>query len=106
MEKKTKGIPDTLPVLPVHDSVLFPNMIMPIIVRDEKEVVYYADKRVNHAVIVSLDERLTYLLQRYGKNEFEIQQRIRKNFQVCEDVEKKIFNKLRFKPEEINIMIS
>ena len=69
---------------------------------DEKAVVYYAYKRVNHAEIVSLDERLSYLIQRYGKNEFEIQQRIRKNFQVCEDVEKKIFNKLRFKPEEIN----
>jgi len=71
----------------------------------EKEVVYYADKRVNHAAIVSLDERLTYLIQHYGKNEFEIQQRIRKNFQVCEDVEKKIFNKLRFKPEEIKKML-
>ncbi|MBW1804317.1 MAG: HDIG domain-containing protein [Deltaproteobacteria bacterium] len=72
---------------------------------DEKEVVYYADKRVNHAEIVSLDERLTYLIQRYGNNEFEVQQRIRKNFRVCKEVEKRIFNKLPFKPEEIHKML-
>jgi hypothetical protein len=72
----------------------------------EIEVVYYADKRVNHATIVGLDERLTYLIQNYGKNEFEIQQRIRKNFQVCEEVEKKIFSKLRFAPGDVHRLLS
>jgi uncharacterized protein len=34
----------------------------------EKEIVYYADKRVNHDQVVSLKERLEYILERYGKN--------------------------------------
>ena len=34
----------------------------------EKEIVYYADKRVNHDQVVSLEERLTYILDRYGMN--------------------------------------
>ena len=35
----------------------------------EEEVVCYADKRILHDKIVSLDERFEYLLKRYGKNE-------------------------------------
>ena len=35
----------------------------------EEEVVCYADKRILHDKIVSLDERFEYLLERYGKNE-------------------------------------
>ena len=72
---------------------------------EDKEVVYYADKRVNHAAIVSLEERLEYLIGRYGRNNFEIQQGIRKNFEVCKDVEKKIFEKLNFVPDDIRKMI-
>jgi uncharacterized protein len=35
----------------------------------EKEIVHYADKRVKHASIVSLDQRTEDLLERYGKTE-------------------------------------
>lgn len=35
----------------------------------EEEVVCYADKRILHDKIVSIDERFEYLLERYGKNE-------------------------------------
>ena len=35
----------------------------------EEEVVCYADKRILHDKIVSLDERFEYLLERYGENE-------------------------------------
>jgi len=38
----------------------------------EEEVVCYADKRILHDKIVSLDERFEYLLERYGKNEKSI----------------------------------
>ena len=31
----------------------------------EKEIVFYSDKRVNHDRIVSLEERLAYILERY-----------------------------------------
>lgn len=35
---------------------------------EEREIVFYADKRVRHDVIVSLDERIDDLVERYGIN--------------------------------------
>ena len=67
----------------------------------EKEIVYYADKRVKHSVVVSLDERLDYILDRYGKNEAWIRRRIIANFEQSKMVEKKIFAKLGFMPGEL-----
>ncbi|UCF56733.1 MAG: HD domain-containing protein [Deltaproteobacteria bacterium] len=71
----------------------------------EKEIVYYADKRVNHSVVVSLQERLRYLLRRYAKNRGDIRQRIRDNFNLCKAVERKLFANLQFKPEDLADMI-
>jgi putative nucleotidyltransferase with HDIG domain len=67
----------------------------------EKEIVYYADKRVNHDRIVSLDERLFYILTRYGKNRPAMCQAIRRNFERCRVIEKKLFTKLDFTPEAL-----
>jgi uncharacterized protein len=67
----------------------------------EKEIVYYADKRVNHDKIVSLEERMEYLLTNYGRNQEWIHRRIRDNFRLCKDVEKKIFSKLSFTPDAL-----
>ena len=67
----------------------------------EKEVVYYSDKRVNHDGIVSLEDRLAYILERYGKNKENLCRAIRINFDLCKRVEKKIFNKLTFSPEAL-----
>ncbi len=67
----------------------------------EKEVVFYADKRVNHHKIVTLDERLAYILERYGRNEEEICRRIRLNFGLCRQVEERLFSKLRFSPKSL-----
>ncbi|MEE9610679.1 MAG: HD domain-containing protein [Desulfatiglandales bacterium] len=71
----------------------------------EKEIVYYADKRVNHDEVVTLEERLKYLLRRYGKNQEHVVQSIKKNFTLCEEVERKLFAKLKFKPEHLAEMI-
>jgi uncharacterized protein len=71
----------------------------------EREVVYYADKRVNHDSIVSLNERLDYLLVQYGKNEEWICERIRDNFRQCREVERKLFKRLPFVPEALNCLI-
>ena len=71
----------------------------------EKEIVYYADKRVNHEEIVSLEERLEYLLIRYGKTKEYLRQAIKKNFKLCKKVEKKLFVKLHFMPEDLARMI-
>jgi len=72
----------------------------------EKEIIYYADKRVNHDVVVSLEERLAYLLDHYGGGDDRICGLIRKNFEICKEVEKKLFAKLPFTPEEVGEMIT
>lgn len=71
----------------------------------EVEVVYYADKRVNHDVVVSLEERLDYLLEHYGKGREPLEDLIRRNFNLCKTVEKKIFSKLSFQPEDVARLI-
>ena len=38
MKIKENGLPDVLPVLPVQESVLFPRMIVPLMIRDETSV--------------------------------------------------------------------
>ena len=38
----------------------------------EKEIVYYADKRVMHSTIVSVDERVKDLIERYGDSDERI----------------------------------
>ena len=67
----------------------------------EKEIVYYSDKRVKHDAIVSLEERLQYLIERYGKNREHLIQLLRENFDLCRRVEKKLFAKLNFNPEDL-----
>ncbi len=62
----------------------------------EKEIVFYADKRVNHDKIVSLEERLDYILGRYGRDQEELCSAIRENFELCKKVENKLFSKLNF----------
>lgn len=71
----------------------------------EKEIVYYADKRVNHDRIVSLDERLAYILERYGNNQQDLCRRIKKNFKLCAKVETKLFTKLNFRPESLYSLV-
>lgn len=71
----------------------------------EKEIVYYADKRVNHDKIVSLGERLGYLIKRYAENQEELENKIRQNFIKCREVENKIFSWLKFYPEDIDALV-
>jgi len=73
---------------------------------NEKEIIYYADKRVNHDSVVSLEERLEYLLERYGRNNDHLCGLIRENFRMCKDVEMKLFNDLAFRPEALNQMVA
>ena len=68
----------------------------------EKEIVFYADKRVTHNKIVDIEERISDLLIRYGKTE-QIRQRILKNKESILETEKKI-NSMMIK--DINIVIS
>ncbi|MBW2708997.1 MAG: HD domain-containing protein [Deltaproteobacteria bacterium] len=67
----------------------------------EKEVVFYADKRVNHDRIVTLKEREGYILKRYGRDQAELCRKIKLNFRLCGQVEEKLFRKLKFSPESL-----
>ncbi len=71
-----------------------------------KEIVYYADKRVRHDEIVSLESRLEYIINIYGDNSPEKEYYIRHNFQQCQELEGYIFAFLDFAPDEIQHLIS
>ena len=71
-----------------------------------KEIVFYADKRVCHDQVVSLDDRLEYILGRYGDHNPAKEYLIRQNFKQTIDFETYLFGYLDFKPEEISSYIS
>lgn len=66
---------------------------------DAKELVYYADKRVRHDQIVPLDNRLIYILDRYGDNDPRKETLIIANFRHCQELEGHLFSFLDFPPE-------
>jgi uncharacterized protein len=72
----------------VEQHVLFQNL-NPQGRLEEREILYYADKRVTHDTIVTIEERVHYLLQRYGNTE-EIRSRILQNKNLVLAVERKI----------------
>jgi len=71
----------------------------------EKEIVYYADKRVNHDKVVSLEERLAYILERYGMNNEVRCRAIKRNYARCQDLEKRMFSFLTFDPADISELL-
>jgi putative nucleotidyltransferase with HDIG domain len=66
----------------------------------EEEVVNYADKRVMHDRIVSLEERFNDLRNRYGKDQkgMDYLERMEK---VIQEIEKKIFLILQINPNDL-----
>ncbi|MCD6320212.1 MAG: HDIG domain-containing protein [Candidatus Desulfofervidaceae bacterium] len=70
---------------------------------DEKSIVNYADKRVKHDTIVSLEERFKDLLARYGKTEAR-GKRIRRLYERTKRLETLIFAPLPFSPDIINTL--
>lgn len=67
----------------------------------EKEVVYYADKRVLHTSVVSIDERMHDIIDRYGRNNPRLSQLVQVNFSICKGIERKLFSRLAFRPEDL-----
>lgn len=66
-----------------------------------KEIVYYADKRVRHEQIVTLQQRLVYILEQYGNNDPKLHQLIRDNFHRCVQLEQILFTFLPFAPDDL-----
>ena len=71
----------------------------------EKEIVYYADKRVLHSSVVSLQERIQYIIGTYCREDLRIRRLVHENFNICEGVEKKLFKKLGLRPQDLVGMI-
>ncbi|MDD2605717.1 MAG: HD domain-containing protein [Desulfobacteraceae bacterium] len=67
----------------------------------EAEIVNYADKRVRHDRIVSLDLRMAYILERYGADDPTRQQRIRGLWEEARRLEAKLFRRLDRGPEAV-----
>lgn len=65
----------------------------------EEKVLIYADRRVNHEDIVSVDERYDGLLERYSSS-FP-KQEIESGREIVKSIEKEIFKNLDFKPEDL-----
>ncbi len=70
----------------------------------EEEIVNYSDKRVMHTNVVSLEERFTDIRKRYGLRVpgKHINERLALIEYECSNLEKKIFTKLDFGPEELS----
>ena len=64
-----------------------------------REIIYYADKRVRHEEIVSLDDRLEYILEHYGMGDRVLHGLIKKNFNKCIQLEELLFSFLPFEPD-------
>jgi len=66
----------------------------------EAEVVNYSDKRVLHDEVVSLDARFDYIVARYARAP-EDRDRIGRLREETAGVEKKVFDRLPFAPEDL-----
>lgn len=66
----------------------------------EAEIVSYADKRVLHDQVVSLEKRMQYVVDKYGINPMR-RQRIRHHWKQTKRLEDKIFSRLTFAPQTL-----
>ena len=71
-----------------------------------KELVYYADKRVRHDQVVSLQDRLDYIIKRYGAGDLTKEEHIRRNFSVTLQFERLLFLHLSFEPENLGLHLT
>lgn len=70
----------------------------------EAHIVNYADKRVLHDKVVSLEKRKAYILERYG-TEPAARQRILHMWEKTEQLEHRIFDYLSFLPYDLGKLI-
>lgn len=70
------------------------------------EIIYYADKRVRHEEIVSLDDRLEYILEHYGEGDPGLHRLIRINFKKCVELEQHLFGFLPFSTSELHEQVA
>ena len=71
----------------------------------EAEVVNYADKRVLHDRVVSLEDRMTYILNRYARPAGR-QELFEQLWQQTRRLEQRLFSYLSFSPDTISEKLS
>jgi uncharacterized protein len=71
----------------------------------EAAIVNYADKRVLHDRIVSLGERMEYILERYGQ-EADRRRYILLLWEKTRELEEGLFGRLPFVPDDLNRLLS
>jgi len=67
---------------------------------DEAQIVNYADKRVLHDEIVSLEKRMAYIVERYGQEKAH-RERIMLLWEESRGLEERIFKNIAFKPGDL-----
>jgi len=67
---------------------------------DEEQIVNYADKRVLHDEIVSLERRMAYIVERYGQGETR-RKRIMLLWEESRELEALIFRHVAFQPDAL-----
>ncbi|MEN8244627.1 MAG: HD domain-containing protein [Thermodesulfobacteriota bacterium] len=72
---------------------------------DEARVVNYADKRVLHDAVVSLEKRMAYIVERYGREEAH-RERIMRLWEESRELEERIFRHVKFTPGELTQYLS
>jgi len=83
----------------VGDHIVLSRAKPPLVVSEE-EVVNYADKRVQHDKIVSLDERFRDLMERYGKGG-RVSAEWKRLMKATFEIEAKIFSILDIDPNDL-----
>ncbi len=71
----------------------------------EEEIVNYADKRVLHDQVVSLESRLTYIRKRYGKDG-RFKDQIQRMWDTTEAVEIRLFKELDFDAAQLEAHVT
>lgn len=66
----------------------------------EAEIVNYADKRVLHDRIVPLEDRMNYILEKYGQT-IDYRQRLQWLWEKTRELEKRLFSFLPFAPDDL-----
>lgn len=74
------------------------------VILSEAQIINYADKRVLHDRIVGLDDRLDYILERYGKAP-GLEERILYLWGKTLYIEDKIFSDLSITPQDLNRLL-
>lgn len=95
---KDLGYPEVAEIIRQHVILDFYEKDSPVSVQ---EIVNYADKRILHDKVVSLNSRLEYITIRYGTNE-GIKNRIKKLWSDTISLENKIFYQLDITPDQLS----